>query len=577
MEMRNGKRNKKTALAAVLALALTSGTAAAMPTGGHVVAGDVTTKQIVPGVQRQDPLTDFSPDSGTWLHVNADSIINWDSFSIGPGESWLISTGVNDKGGALLNRVIGTLPSRLDGSLYESGTHPMVLVNPNGIVVGSAAKLNCTGLLLSTLDITDNEFLNKFAKGAQASFTTPSDRDIAASVTVRKGASMNAMNYGTTLGIGALGGTVEVADGVTFSVGRVLLGAAESAQMDEAGHFDAVAATDNAVNFSGDFPFIEEQYASGTERATMFGGTVHLSGATATVMNDGGHVGDLMVMAGKKLHGAYKDYSVTAESGNDVTLENVDFHFQKLTTLGNRTVKYGTNNVLDVPAEGLSLQNLVEESSTTPIPDPTPEPVPDPTPDPTPDSTPDPTLDPTPEPGNQEKDYDWDKEIRAFLGSELDSYLQQVREASEQARKSTQALNKTEEENAPSSNTDVVIEQGETTPPFSMATQQAFDQGRDAFARFIQENVDLGDSAMKTVINSATPAFLPLVQTRTLAQRINDDASLDEGQKLAQAYGMVQAVNDASGMRVEDKMALKEEIVSGFSSLTVGEKYELLT
>lgn len=92
------------------------------------------------------------------------AIINWKFFSIGEFET----TNFNQPNASsiTLNRVTGADPSSILGSLTANGQ--VWLVNPNGIVFGKTARVDVSGLLATTLDINDNDFMSghyKFSSG----------------------------------------------------------------------------------------------------------------------------------------------------------------------------------------------------------------------------------------------------------------------------------------------------------------------------------------------------------------------------------------------------------------------------
>ena len=83
------------------------------------------------------------------------AIINWNSFDIGTGEAVNITQ--PESRSTLLNRVIGNNPSELLGTLTANGR--IFLLNPNGILFGAGARVNTAGLVASTLEIRDRDFL----------------------------------------------------------------------------------------------------------------------------------------------------------------------------------------------------------------------------------------------------------------------------------------------------------------------------------------------------------------------------------------------------------------------------------
>ncbi|MEC5125914.1 filamentous hemagglutinin N-terminal domain-containing protein [Verrucomicrobiales bacterium BCK34] len=113
----------------------------ANPSGGVVVNGDVT----------------FSGGAGN-LQINQASqraIIDWADFSIDAGEL----TQFNQPGAAaaVLNRVTGGNPSAIHGALKANGN--VFVINPNGILIGANGVIDVHGLALSTLDVSNGEFL----------------------------------------------------------------------------------------------------------------------------------------------------------------------------------------------------------------------------------------------------------------------------------------------------------------------------------------------------------------------------------------------------------------------------------
>jgi filamentous hemagglutinin family protein len=95
------------------------------------------------------------------------AIINWGSFSIGVNEltRFIQPSALS----AVLNRVVGSDPSAILGSLQSNGR--VFLINPNGIMFGSGAQINVAGLVASTLNISNDDFLNnrmRFTDGALA-------------------------------------------------------------------------------------------------------------------------------------------------------------------------------------------------------------------------------------------------------------------------------------------------------------------------------------------------------------------------------------------------------------------------
>lgn len=90
------------------------------------------------------------------------SIIHWQQFSINAGETTrFIQQGATS---SVLNRVTGGSASQIMGALQSNGR--VFIINPAGIVFGSSAVVNVAGLVASSLNISDQDFLSgkmKFA------------------------------------------------------------------------------------------------------------------------------------------------------------------------------------------------------------------------------------------------------------------------------------------------------------------------------------------------------------------------------------------------------------------------------
>jgi len=115
--------------------------AAANPTGHSVVHGSVSLS---------------NPNANTLQITNSPgSIVNWDSFSIGRGETTRFIQ--ENAASAILNRVTGQQMSELMGNLNSNGR--VFLINGNGIIVGEGATIDTAGLVMSTLNITNEDFL----------------------------------------------------------------------------------------------------------------------------------------------------------------------------------------------------------------------------------------------------------------------------------------------------------------------------------------------------------------------------------------------------------------------------------
>ncbi|WP_233828746.1 YDG domain-containing protein [Paraburkholderia sp. ZP32-5] len=142
---RGGVSRKLTA--ALLAVSVGSFASAAwaggpLPTGGAITAGSGSIAQ-----------------SGTQMTVTQTSdklVTNWRSFDIGSNAGVrFVQPGKNS---IALNRVVGGGgPSEILGNLSANGQ--VWLLNPGGVVIGKGAQVNVGGLVASSLNISDDDFL----------------------------------------------------------------------------------------------------------------------------------------------------------------------------------------------------------------------------------------------------------------------------------------------------------------------------------------------------------------------------------------------------------------------------------
>ena len=180
---------------------LTPAHAQTVPTGGSVVAGAAT----------------VTTGAGT-VTVNQTSqtaVLNWQAFSISQDAS-VVYVQPNSSSVAL-NRVVGPDPSIILGSLSANGK--LFLINPSGIVFAQGANVNVGGLVASTLDLSDADFM-----AGQYAFT---------------GSGGSVINEGTITAdsgyVALLGGHVDNSGIIRANLGTVALAAGDAITLDIAG------------------------------------------------------------------------------------------------------------------------------------------------------------------------------------------------------------------------------------------------------------------------------------------------------------------------------------------------------
>jgi len=152
-------------------------------------------------------------DNTLTIDVHTDKLIaNYDSFSIAPSET---VTFIQPSSNSIaLNRVVGVDPSSIFGALTANGK--IMLINPNGILFGPNSRVDVAGLVASTLNISNEDFL--------------------AGRYVFYGQGGNVINQGRISAPGSyitlLGSSVENAGIIEASLGSVVLASGEVVTLD---------------------------------------------------------------------------------------------------------------------------------------------------------------------------------------------------------------------------------------------------------------------------------------------------------------------------------------------------------
>lgn len=142
--MRKNQRSKKPSfklkpMCAAVLLAF-SVNASANPNGGAVVNGSAS----------------FNTNGNTLTVTNTPgTIINWQGFSINSNE--ITHFAQQSASSTVLNRVITSNPSVILGTLSSNGR--VFLVNPGGIVFGAGSTVNVAGMVATSLNLSDADFL----------------------------------------------------------------------------------------------------------------------------------------------------------------------------------------------------------------------------------------------------------------------------------------------------------------------------------------------------------------------------------------------------------------------------------
>jgi len=187
----------------LLAVVLYQPSVLALPQGGVVTQGQAVIQQ----------------ENATKLNINQSSdraVINWNSFSIGAPE-W-VNFQQPSSTSATLNRVTGNTPSSIAGKLTANGQ--IFLINPNGIAFLPTARVDVAGLVASTLNIKDSDFMQGILRFEQMPGKPPASVVNQGLITVKEAgfAALVAPAVQNSGVISARLGKVVLASGTTVSL-----------------------------------------------------------------------------------------------------------------------------------------------------------------------------------------------------------------------------------------------------------------------------------------------------------------------------------------------------------------------
>lgn len=184
-----GHWKKTLALLVMSALSLGASSVDAMPEGGVVRSGSGSVTQ-----------------NGKEMTIRQDSgrlAMDWTGFSVGKDET--VRFQQPGKDALALNRVTGNQQSVIDGSLLSNGH--VLLVNPNGVVIGKNASIDVGGLVASTAQVKDN-FMKEFGNSTGAfSLGGVSDGKIINEGTIKAGGGLVALHAAKVENSGTISNT----------------------------------------------------------------------------------------------------------------------------------------------------------------------------------------------------------------------------------------------------------------------------------------------------------------------------------------------------------------------------------
>ncbi|MEO8137880.1 MAG: filamentous hemagglutinin N-terminal domain-containing protein, partial [Betaproteobacteria bacterium] len=270
------------------------------------------------------------------------TVINWQSFSIGQNE---VTRFVQQSAASqVLNRVVGGDPSQILGALQSNGQ--VFLINPNGIAFGPGAQVDVAGLVASTLNISNADFLS-----GRLSFTAGG-----AAGNIRNDGTLRALDGGS---IYLIAPSIENNGVVSAPDGSIVLAAGKTATlMDSNRPYVQVE-----ITAGGEAVNVGQLVASGVG---IYAGTIRAGGtvdATRAVVDESGHVrfmasGDTTIAS---------DAVVTANgaTGGEVRVESGGTTWVEGSVSAQGTTGTGGRIILSGAQVGLREHGVVDASGAT--------------------------------------------------------------------------------------------------------------------------------------------------------------------------------------------------------------------
>ena len=280
---------RRSAIAAAVASCFAAGTVFANPSGMTVVGGSATTST-----------------SGNTLTItnSPGAILNWQAFSIGANEITRFLQ--QSAASSVLNRVTGGNPSQILGGLQSNGK--VFLINPNGIVFGAGAQINVAGLVASTLNLSNEDFL----AGRMRFTETPG-----------AGSVINNGSIRTTQGgnVYLIAPDVQNTGLITSPGGEVVLAAGKSVELVDAGtpslRVEINAPDNQALNMG--------QIVADSGRIGIYAGLIKNSGAIradSAVVGENGRI--VLKATGNTTLEAGSVLSASGPTGGSITVQSGD-------------------------------------------------------------------------------------------------------------------------------------------------------------------------------------------------------------------------------------------------------------
>lgn len=329
----------------------------ALPTGAQITAGAGAISQ-----------------TGNVMNIQQNTarmITNWQRFDI--GQNATVNFIQPNSSAVALNRVLSADPSQILGQLNANGV--VVLLNPNGVLFGSSARVDVGGLIAAAMRMSDADFLaGKYQFGQP---TLPGKVENLGTLISREGGFVtliggsvnNAGQIVTPGGTSALvaGDKVTVNLGLTGLVSIDVAAGSDAARVDNSGLVaadggkvlltakSAAPMLASAVNQTGTVRANSIASRNGEVWIEASGGDTRLAGTTQAAGSGAGQTGGRIVTTGKNVtlaSGSVTDASGAAGGGQVLVGGGWQGKDATIATAGSVTQQAGAAIKVDATANG---------------------------------------------------------------------------------------------------------------------------------------------------------------------------------------------------------------------------------
>ena len=318
-------KSRKAFLTAAICLAL-SQSVFAMPTGGKVVGGTVT------------GITNGTVANGGTINVNSNALIDWTAFNIAKGENLNFKFGqdylnvINHVTGSEMSQLLGTLNAK-NGNVY--------LINPNGILVGSSARIDAGSLILSTLNAEDGQLISAL-NGGLMNLDLTSKAGSKGIITIENGANIQVGPF-----LGLLGNKVQIADNVTISDAsygsdinktNVVIAAANKARLGQSDHnVSDIASVTTAQGNTVDIGAAKFNINNEDTDTYILGNDINMKGTNLNIESGPeGSALDIIAADAYAVNGN-ETVKLNFSQGNQLNLDNVKASADFMHVIGGKT------------------------------------------------------------------------------------------------------------------------------------------------------------------------------------------------------------------------------------------------